>query len=113
MTPKPLKPRQFPIRIKSKGKRAVAFEVFVACAGDPAKGPLHEDYRVTARVELSALGGVDGHAQDDVCPRRVAPPGVVDPNPDGKILDKGCGARLADGTFGGPVLLDVVLKPPR
>jgi len=113
VTLKPLKPRQFPIRIKSKGKRAVAFEAILGCAGDPAKGPLHEDYRVTARVDLSALGGVDGHAQDDVCPRRVAPPGVVDPNPDGKILDKGCGARLADGTFGGPVLLDVVLKPPR
>lgn len=110
---KPPKARQFPIRLKPKGKRAVVFEVRLGCAGDPAKGPRHEDFRLTARVDLAALGGVDGHAQDDVCPRRVTPPGVIDPNPDGKILDRGCGARLADGTFGGPVLLDAVLKAPR
>jgi len=108
---KPIKARQFPIRLKPKGKRAVLFEARLACAGDPAKGPGHEDYRVTARVDLAALAGVDGYAQDDVCPRRVSPPGVPVPNLDGSILDKGCGARLADGTFGGPVLLDVVLKP--
>jgi hypothetical protein len=109
----PPKPRQLPIRIKSKGKRAVAFGVRLACAGDPEKGAGHEDYRATARVDLAAIGGVDGHAQDDVCPRRVTPPGVPDPNPDGRIVDKGCGTRLPDRTFGGPVLIDVVLKPPR
>ena len=59
------------------------------------------------------LGAPDAHPADDVCPRRVSPPGLVDPYPDGKILDKGCGGRLADGTFGGAVLLDVVLKAPR
>jgi hypothetical protein len=74
------------------------------------KGASHEDYRLSARVDLAALGATDAHRADDVCPRRVPPPGVVDPYPNGKILDKGCGARLADGTFGGPVLLDAVLR---
>jgi hypothetical protein len=55
----------------------------------------------------------DGHPVDDVCPRQVPPPGVVDPHPDGSILDKGCGAKLANKTFGGPVLVDAVRKTPR
>lgn len=110
---KPPKARQLPIRLKSKGKRAVTFDVTVGCGGDPAKGPNHEDYAVSARVDRSVLGAPDAHPADDVCPRRVSPPGLVDPYPDGKILDKGCGGRLADGTFGGAVLLDVVLKAPR
>lgn len=107
----PPKARQFPIRLKSKAKRAIAFSVRLGCANDPAKGPSHSDYTVRARVDRSALGAPDGHTIDDVCPRRVTPPGVLDPYPDGKILDKGCGARLADGTFGGPVLLDAIVKP--
>lgn len=31
--------------------------------------------------------------------------------PDGTILDKGCGTKRADKTFGDPVLVDVVVKP--
>ncbi|MBY0276863.1 hypothetical protein K2Z84_16110, partial [Candidatus Binatia bacterium] len=107
----PPKARQFPIRLKSKAKRAFAFSVTLGCANDPAKGPSHGDYALRARVDRTALGAPDGHAVDDVCPRRVGPPGVPDPYPDGRILDKGCGARLADGTFGGPVLLDAIVKP--
>ena len=110
---KPPKARLFPMRVKSKARRAVTFDVTVGCAGDPAKGPTHADYAVSARVDRSVLGAPDSHPADDVCPRRVAPPGVVDPYPDGKILDKGCGGRLADGTFGAAVLLDAVVKPPR
>jgi hypothetical protein len=35
---------------------------------------------------------------------------VIDPFPDGTILDKGCGTRRPDKTFGDPVLTDVVDK---
>jgi hypothetical protein len=62
---------------------------------------------VSARLDLSALGHVDSHPDDDACPRSAPSPGMIDPNPDGKIIDKGCGARKAGGTFGGTILIDV------
>jgi hypothetical protein len=37
-------------------------------------------------------------------------PGGYDPYPDGKIKDKGCGGKNPDGTLGGDVLTDVVMK---
>jgi hypothetical protein len=90
----------------------VAFRVTLNCANDPlkstAKEPNHYDYRYTAVVHQSALGGApDIHPADDTCPR--APLGA-DPNPDGKIFDRGCGAARGDGTFGNPVMTDVVKK---
>ena len=58
--------------------------------------------------EAVAVGAVAAlHPEDDVCPRTVPTGGVVDTYPDGKIVDKGCGAKLPDKTFGGPVLVDV------
>jgi hypothetical protein len=109
---KPQKKR--PITLGSKKKLNVAFEVPFGCANDPAQSsardPGHEDFQLSARIDQSALGGVDAFPADDACPRTVAPPGVVVPYPDGKITDKGCGAKKSDKTFGDPVLVDVVDK---
>jgi hypothetical protein len=40
----------------------------------------------------------------------VTPPFRLDPNPDGTLRDRGCGARQTDGTFGGPVVVDVIAR---
>jgi hypothetical protein len=37
-------------------------------------------------------------------------PHGVDPNPDGKIKDNGCGGKTVTGALGGDILTDVVLK---
>jgi hypothetical protein len=105
---KPQKKR--PITLKSKQKLSVVFRVTFTCANDAAQGAGHEDFRLSARVQQSALGGSDGHPADDVCPRNVPPPYEIDPNPDGTIKDKGCGEPKADKTLGDPVLVDVVVK---
>ncbi len=107
-----------PLVIKSKKKAALAFDVTFECANFPGKStkssPGLEDYRFTATVTRAALGGgADAHVDDDVCPRQVAPPSIVDPFPDGTIRDKGCGTKRPDKTFGGPVLTDVLVKSPR
>lgn len=109
-------PSKFPITLRSKAKLKISFEVTFACANDPVKSsrkdPGHDDFVATAQVMRSALsdGLPDTHAQDDVCPRDVTPPFVLDPNPDGSIKDQGCGAKKADKTLGGPVMIDVVVK---
>jgi hypothetical protein len=110
------KPARFPVAVKSKQKLTVTFAVTFTCANDAAKStdadPGHDDYSVTARVQRAALGGgPDTHPADDICPRSVTPPFVIDPNPDGTIKDKGCGEKKGDKTFGGPVLMDVVVRP--
>jgi len=88
--------------------------VTFTCANDPKKSvkkdPGHEDYRISALVVAREIGSGDVHPDDDGCPRQVPPPGVVDAYPDGKIVDKGCGTKKADKTFGDPVLVDVVVK---
>jgi hypothetical protein len=62
-------------------------------------------------VDHSALDGqADTDPIDDVCPRSVTPPFRPDPNPDGKLKDKGCGVKKSDGTFGADVLIDIVDK---
>jgi hypothetical protein len=63
-------------------------------------------------VRHAALdGNADTHPADDACPRSVTPPAEIDPNPNGKIKDKGCGAKKPDKTFGAPVVVDVTVKP--
>jgi len=107
-------PKKFPLVVKPKTRVKVAFDVTFACANNPKKSGKNdqdqEDYRISAVVDTRALGASDVHPDDDACPRPVAPPGVVDAYPDRKILDKGCGARKANKTFGDPVLVDVVVK---
>jgi hypothetical protein len=106
-----------PLTVASKGKVNLWFEVAVgtACVNDPlrnAKGSIgHEDYAVVVSVDHAAIdGSADLHPSDDVCPRSVAPPFVVDPWPDGSIRDNGCGAQKGDGTFGDPVLVDLHVR---
>jgi uncharacterized repeat protein (TIGR01451 family) len=107
--------KEFPMTIKSKQKLTVYFDVTFDCANDPSastsKDPHHYDYRFTARVDRAALDGKeDIHTEDDICPRDVSPPFVLDPHPDGKIKDKGCGQKKPNGTYGGEILTDVVVK---
>ena len=92
----------------SKKKLNVVFDVVFECVSDPAAGKGHEDYRLQAEVHQAALGGEDAHPLDDVCPRTVSP-AVVDPFPNGKIKEKGCGGKGENG-LGGPVLVDLVSK---
>ena len=108
-------PGKVPIAIKSKAYLTVTFDAVFDCANDPAantaKDQTHGDYVFTAHVDHRDLDDMmDTHPADDTCPRSVAPPFVVDPNPDGRIKDKGCGGKKTDGTFGLPVGLDVVVK---
>lgn len=103
-------PRKFPLTVKSKGTLSVPFVVTLDCANDPTKGAGHADYSLNARVDHTPLGSGDAHPDDDVCPRTVPPGGIVDQFPNGKIVDKGCGAKKPDKTFGAPVLIDVIGK---
>lgn len=103
----------FPITLASKKKLNVAFTATFTCANDPlanSKTAPHADYRVIASVHHSAIDGIaDTHPEDDNCPH-AAPPGGIDPNPDGSIKDKGCGGKTPAGTLGADVLTDVVVK---
>lgn len=105
---KPQKP--LPLTVKSKRRFTVLFDVTIGCANDPESGSGHADYRLSAHVNRAALGDPDSHPVDDSCPRSVTPPYAVDPYPDGKIRDKGCGAKKPDKTRGGDVLLDVTVR---
>jgi hypothetical protein len=87
------------------------FQVFGQTLKTTKRNPGHEDYRLIATVDHSALDGqADTDPVDDVCPHSVTPPFRPDPNPDGKLKDKGCGAKKSDKTFGADVLIDVVDK---
>ena len=68
------------------------------------KDPGHDDFRWTATVHRTALGGPDAHSADDVCPRPTLP-GGIDPNPTPAkpIKDRGCGGKLPDKTLGAAV----------
>lgn len=100
----PKKPK--PIALKAGKKLKLLFDATLDCANDPAKSGA--DFSVSARVDHTPLGGADAHPADDVCPRSVTPPGAVDPYPAKPLLDKGCGEKKPDKTFGAPVLVDVV-----
>src|SRR5262249_10207877 len=69
----------------------------------------HEDYRYYASVHHEAIDGLaDTHPSDDFGPRSVNPPSELEPNPDGKIQDRGVGKLKSDHTFGADLLTDVV-----
>jgi hypothetical protein len=107
--------RKLPITLKPKKKLKLVFLVDFDCAIDPAKttkkDPGHDDFRYEATVSHVVLDGMpDAHPEDDDCPRSVTPPFEIDPYPDGKIKDKGCGAKKGNGTFGADVITDVVVK---
>jgi uncharacterized repeat protein (TIGR01451 family) len=110
-------PNSVPRTLGPKQKLNVFFEVTFTgdCVNDPGKSskkdPGHEDYRYTATVNHAAIDGqADTHTADDDCPRAPLP-GGVDPNPDGKLKDKGCGNKdKVTKQFGADVLTDVVVK---
>jgi hypothetical protein len=102
--------RRFPINLRSRQLLNVYFEVTFDCAVNPGKGAGQEDFIYTARVNHQAIDGIaDTHPECDVCPR---PPldGGFDPNPNGRIRDRGCGAPAGRGFFGGDVLTDVIMR---
>jgi hypothetical protein len=102
--------KSVPFTLKSKQKFNVVFDVTFGCAGDATKGAGHEDFRYIATVHHDVIDGIaDAHSECDVCPRAPLE-GGKDPNPNGRIVDKGCGAPAGHGTFGNPVLTDVVVK---
>jgi len=110
-------PNVVPKTLKPKGKLNVFFNVNFTtnCVPDARKStkkdPGHEDFSYTAHVDHAALDdNADTHTADDDCPRSVTPPFEIEPNPDGTIKDKGCGNPKGDGTFGNPVLTDVVVR---
>ena len=43
----------------------------------------------------------------------VPPPFVIDPFPDGTLIDPGCGIQKGDGTFGDPVTTDIYTRSRR
>jgi len=101
-----------PLVLKPKKKVKVTFDLTFDCANDRAvstkKDPGHEDFRYRAVVHHSAIDGAqDVHVGDDRCPRG---PLGIDPFPDGKINDKGCGTKRSDKMLGGDVRTDVVVK---
>ena len=100
-------PAVVPFTLRPGNKLDVHFDVMFDCANDPQRGA--GDYRYVATVHREVLDGrADVHPADDACPRSVAPPYVVDPYPNGKIRDKGCGRPKPDGTKGAPVMTDIV-----
>ena len=108
---------RLPATLRPKQKLSVWFEVAFSteCVNDPAKSsardPGHEDYQLLVTVDHAALDGQpDTHPADDVCPRSVTAPFVVDPHPDGSIKDKGCGKLKGDKTFGDPIKTDVWVR---
>jgi glucose/arabinose dehydrogenase len=106
-------PKKFPIALKSKKKLNLKFQVTIDCANDPEaskKSSDHDDFSFEAAVHREVLDTLpDTHVLDDVCPH---PPlaGNVDPNPNGKIKDLGCGGKIDKKNFGGPVVMDVTQK---
>ena len=88
----------FPRTLKTKKKLTIPYEVRFTCANDLEKStkndPDHEDYRYVVTIDRSVLDGEgDQDPVDDICPRTVAPPFRLDPNPNGKLKDKGCGTK--------------------
>jgi len=62
------------------------------CVPDPAKGRGHEDFQLHGRASITPRSMVSPtRIPNATCARARG----AEPNPDGKIKDKGCGARLA------------------
>jgi uncharacterized repeat protein (TIGR01451 family) len=107
--------KALPVTLKPKQKFTVVFDVTFNCATDPAKAtaqePLHYDFSYSATVNRAVLDNQpDADPYDDICPReRMPTPGNLDPFPDGKIRDLGCGGKYSNSSSsGGPVTTDVV-----
>jgi hypothetical protein len=102
--------RRLPFNLRPRQKLNVHFEVTFDCAVNSGRGAGSEDFFYTAQVHHEAIDNIpDSHPECDVCPR---PPleGGVDPNPNGRIRDRGCGTPMPGGVLGGDVMTDVVVR---
>jgi uncharacterized repeat protein (TIGR01451 family) len=107
--------KKLPVILKPKQTLNVYFDVTFTtnCVNDHLKSsksdPGHADYRYHAAVHHEAIDGIpDTHPSDDTGPRSVQAPSELEPNPDGKIQDRGVGGLKSDHTFGADVLTDVI-----
>jgi DNA-binding beta-propeller fold protein YncE len=102
--------QRMPISLKPKETLTVEYAVIFNCANDKQIiTSAYGDYRFTATVDHSALDGIaDVHQADDICPRKVKAPYIIDMYPDSQIKDLGCGAKMPNKTFGADVITDVV-----
>jgi len=96
-----------PLELKPKKQLTASFAVTFDCPSVSG----HEHFSYLATIDHSALDGqADVDPGDDMCPRSVIPPYVIDPYPDGTIKDKGCGAKKPDGTYGADIVTEVIRK---
>jgi len=106
-------PNNLPRTLGPKQKMNVFFDVTYNCANDPMSSggtSEHSDYSTVATIHHAVLDGqADSHAADDACPHDALPE-LLDPYPDGRVRDKGCGGKKPDGTLGAIVLTDVVQR---
>jgi len=103
------RPQQpLPVTLGVKKTLNVFFDVTLNCLTASPSNNLS----YVATVNHAALPGAiaDDNPQEVDCPRSVTPPYEVDPDPDGTIIDRGCGARKPDHTLGAPVLTDLVVR---
>ena len=102
--------RRLPFNLRPRQRLNVHFEVTFDCAVNSGRGAGSEDFFYTAQVHHEAIDTiVDTHPECDVCPR---PPleGGFDPNPNGRIRDRGCGTPTGGGALGGDIMTDVVVR---
>lgn len=102
-----------PRTLLSKQKLTVFFRATYSCTAPAPRGGIEPgDYRHFASVHREAIDGEpDAHPADDKCPRiAVTPPYAIDPYPNGRLREKGCGAKRLDGTLGASVVVDVIAQ---
>ena len=83
----------FPIDLAPKKSLTLTYQATFNCANDPlatSKTANHNDFKVVATLDLSALDEIDTTDSNNVCPRP--------PNP--AIGDPGCGAKTAAQSIG-------------
>jgi outer membrane protein assembly factor BamB len=103
---------RLPLTLGSGRRLSIQFDVTFDCASDPGVGGA--DFRYVAVVNHATLpgGAPDDHPDDDACPRPALPtPGHRDPNPNGRIVDHGCGAPAGRDGLGADVTTDVEVRP--
>jgi hypothetical protein len=90
-------PTKLPIVLAPKKSLKLNYTITFDCANNPTKGS--QDFSYTATVNTEAIdGNPDANPSNDVCPR----------DPSGS--DKGCGSKTTNGTLGGEVVTDVIMK---
>jgi glucose/arabinose dehydrogenase len=96
-----LPPYPYLIGIAPGGRLSLQVAVEWTCASPSPAGVA--DFEVSLSLDMEAIGIVEtDDGSDNLCPRPPAP--MADPP------DPGCGAKQPDGTLGGPVATDLILK---